>query len=626
MGMTTQSSLLPANPVGLYYVYWSPFKPLSQWSQRINIFYLFHAYPANGEATGGNTGAVVLRKPGGTIGTNLNSEIALVRSRGQRVLVSVGGAGGQTYLQTKARADAFIASIKSINEELGGSGTTKAIDGIDWNNFEGTSLAGQSTWMTYIGQQLKAYYGDFLITSPPAGFSMFVGGQGDSDRSLLAALYQGDALDWFCPQYYDPSNLNTLSNVRTGMNFYKGSVTVNGQTFSIPDDHVGIGYAMTTGSGTTSRWGAANAVTAYNTMVSEGQNPKGGFNWANYEDTGEIFANQVAVVFTNNPDVPVDTPAFEMVASANVTSGGATTAQLTPPVGKTTSDFQAGYINEDTNPHDVLDLASGKYTEMEWVIQATADADDATQYEFKVSYDGVDLDTYSQIPKWTIGTPPNPPDTTAPSVPTNLTATAVSNTQIDLAWTASTDNVGVTGYKIYRGGSLIATIGNVTTYAATGLAPNTAYTFTVSAIDANANESAQSASAGDTTTGTTGNVPTISQSTYVGGETISGTIVVPLTVNDADGAGDILFTRFYVDGVFETADVSAPYEITWDTTEVADGVHSFYWQVVDGAGNVGQTPSIDMTVQNAAEPPENPTGLTTCTGVTSITGVTSLTI
>jgi len=41
-------------------------------------------------------------------------------------------------------------------------------------------------------------------------------------------------------------------------------------------------------------------------------------------------------------------------------------------------------------------------------------------------------------------------DTQAPSVPTNLTAAAVSSSEIGLSWTASTDNVGVVGYKLYR--------------------------------------------------------------------------------------------------------------------------------------------------------------------------------
>ena len=89
----------------------------------------------------------------------------------------------------------------------------------------------------------------------------------------------------------------------------------------------------------------------------------------------------------------------------------------------------------------------------------------------------------------------SPPDTTRPTVPTTLTARAVSASQINLSWTASTDNVAVTGYKVYRDGSLLATLGVVTTYQNSGLTPSTLYTYTVSAIDGAGNESLQSTTA-----------------------------------------------------------------------------------------------------------------------------------
>ena len=49
------------------------------------------------------------------------------------------------------------------------------------------------------------------------------------------------------------------------------------------------------------------------------------------------------------------------------------------------------------------------------------------------------------------------PDTTPPTVPTGLVVTGTTTTSVALAWTASTDNVGVTGYKIYRGGVQVGT-------------------------------------------------------------------------------------------------------------------------------------------------------------------------
>jgi chitodextrinase len=86
------------------------------------------------------------------------------------------------------------------------------------------------------------------------------------------------------------------------------------------------------------------------------------------------------------------------------------------------------------------------------------------------------------------------PDATSPSAPGALAAAAVSATQVNLAWQASTDNLGVAGYKVTRGGVLIATT-SALSYADTGLTPATAYTYTVAAFDAAGNTSAPSAAA-----------------------------------------------------------------------------------------------------------------------------------
>src|SRR5919106_4307479 len=91
------------------------------------------------------------------------------------------------------------------------------------------------------------------------------------------------------------------------------------------------------------------------------------------------------------------------------------------------------------------------------------------------------------------------PDTQAPSTPTGLSATAVSQTRVDLSWTASTDNVGVTGYEIFRNGSLLTSIGNVTTYSDTSVSSSTTYSYQVRAKDAAGNVSAFSAPASATT-------------------------------------------------------------------------------------------------------------------------------
>src|SRR5881296_3101769 len=91
-----------------------------------------------------------------------------------------------------------------------------------------------------------------------------------------------------------------------------------------------------------------------------------------------------------------------------------------------------------------------------------------------------------------------PPDTTPPSVPTGLTASAVSSSQIKLSWAASSDNVGVSGYRVYRNGTQIATT-SATSFPNTGLSPSTTYTYAVAAFDAAGNLSAQSSPASATT-------------------------------------------------------------------------------------------------------------------------------
>lgn len=86
----------------------------------------------------------------------------------------------------------------------------------------------------------------------------------------------------------------------------------------------------------------------------------------------------------------------------------------------------------------------------------------------------------------------SPPDTEAPTAPINLVSTAVAAATVSLTWTASTDNVAVAGYDIYKGTTLVGSTSNTTVYTVTGLTASTTYNFTVKAKDASANISAAS--------------------------------------------------------------------------------------------------------------------------------------
>lgn len=95
--------------------------------------------------------------------------------------------------------------------------------------------------------------------------------------------------------------------------------------------------------------------------------------------------------------------AIVLSLSPNFVDGAATTAQMTSPSGKSGANFDAGKIVEATNPPSAVDIGNNNYTEMEYCLQASVNAEDDVTYEFRVTSAGVVLDSYSQTPEWTIG-------------------------------------------------------------------------------------------------------------------------------------------------------------------------------------------------------------------------------
>ncbi len=101
-------------------------------------------------------------------------------------------------------------------------------------------------------------------------------------------------------------------------------------------------------------------------------------------------------------------------------------------------------------------------------------------------------------------------DTGPPSKPANLAAIALNSNQVQLSWSPSTDNVGVSGYDVLRGGNVIGTATG-TSYLDNGVTPSTPYSYTVQAFDAAGNLSAASDPAVVTTPAASTNPPVISQ-------------------------------------------------------------------------------------------------------------------
>tara|TARA_R110000823_G_scaffold159218_5_gene290363 strand:+ start:9703 stop:12747 length:3045 start_codon:yes stop_codon:yes gene_type:complete len=115
-----------------------------------------------------------------------------------------------------------------------------------------------------------------------------------------------------------------------------------------------------------------------------------------------------------------------------------------------------------------------------------------TRMRVSMKYNGIPTScetfSYGEVEDYTINLGAGAPDTQAPTAPSSLAASNVTQTTLSLSWNASTDNVGVTGYDVFQGstnlGSVTGTSANIT-----GLSPATAYSFKVRAHDAAGNNS-----------------------------------------------------------------------------------------------------------------------------------------
>ena len=157
-------------------------------------------------------------------------------------------------------------------------------------------------------------------------------------------------------------------------------------------------------------------------------------------------------------------------------------------------------------------------------------------------------------------------DSIPPSTPIGLTTNAVSSAQIDLSWTASTDNVAVGGYVIRRGFIAIATTSGIT-YSDTGLSASTAYDYTVQAFDTTFNYSALSSTSTATTSAPSGGggggggpvAPTVTAFSPVNGAVnVSPTTTLSITMSQLVNkvSGNILVRRYSDSVVVDTIDVS----------------------------------------------------------------------
>jgi chitodextrinase len=211
-----------------------------------------------------------------------------------------------------------------------------------------------------------------------------------------------------------------------------------------------------------------------------------------------------------------------------------------------------------------------------------------------------------------------PPDTQAPTTPTNVVITVLSNTQLKVSWTASSDNASVTNYLVERcSGASCTTFAEVATqtavtYTNTGLVPNTAYSYRVRAKDAANNFSPYSSVASSATP------PDILAPTIPGGITATANSNTMITVTWTASTDDVGVTGYRVErcqsvNCLTFVQVATPTGPSFGNADlVAGSRYSYRVVATDATGNLSGYSAIATASTTGADVtvPTAPTGLT----------------
>ncbi|GIF69993.1 hypothetical protein Ais01nite_80280 [Asanoa ishikariensis] len=192
-------------------------------------------------------------------------------------------------------------------------------------------------------------------------------------------------------------------------------------------------------------------------------------------------------------------------------------------------------------------------------------------------------------------------DCTAPSVPSGLAVSGVTNTSVSLSWSAATDNVGVTGYQVWRNG-VLAGSPTGTSFTDTGRSPGQTYQYQVRAVDAAGNQSGLSATASGTTSGCSGDCTAPSAPTLSSPSKSDTTVSLSWT-----GSTDTVGVTGYE--VFRGVTlVGSPAGTSFtDTGLTASTAYSYTVKARDAAGNRSVASNAVAVTTDATPPP--PTGL-----------------
>jgi subtilisin family serine protease/chitodextrinase len=275
--------------------------------------------------------------------------------------------------------------------------------------------------------------------------------------------------------------------------------------------------------------------------------------------------------------------------TVELTAGQTYNVSLTPGFSGTTYNeywkIWIDYNNDTTFTADELAFDAGALskTEVTGNISIPSDASGTVRMRVSMKYNAeqtpCETFSYGEVEDYNVQFGGSTPDTEAPTAPTNLSASNVTKTSVDLNWSASSDNVGVTGYKVYQDGSLKATVSGTST-TISGLSQGTSYNFYVKAEDAAGNISSASNTINVTTEADDTEAPTAPSNLAASNITTSS-----LDLSWSASSDNVSVTGYdvYQDGSLINTVSGTSASVSGLT---ANTTYSFYVKAKDAAGNI----------------------------------------
>lgn len=266
---------LPEKVAAVYWTRWNAEIRLTDIPQSYNVIYLFAA------GRSAEDGAVEWGMD------DIAEDIRTVRARGQRVVLSTGGAGQGIDFSSRTVSRRFVDSVERINSELGGTLTDPMIDGVDFNTFEAEITPDTTEYLWMFGELRRRFGDDFGITSPPAPWDV-------EDRAMIREAMAQDLMTYAGPQFYDgPGLADPAYIVRTTREWIQD---VAGGDAS----RIVVGFGMEDAANYSSM---EQITAAWRAIQREFPTIRGAFLWQHRTDAdrGWVFAEQLAPLVLEAP-------------------------------------------------------------------------------------------------------------------------------------------------------------------------------------------------------------------------------------------------------------------------------------------------------------------------------------